>query len=141
MSEDLVYWRDLPVALTPTPGGPDEDGCYSGCAVDHEGVPTLIYTGVRGKDQRPCVPTSRDGLITWEKHPKNPVIRNPPADLDLVGFRDHAVWNEDGVWYQLIGSGIKDVGGTVLLYRSYDLVNWEYLRPLLVGDKAETEPF
>jgi beta-fructofuranosidase len=141
VSEDLVYWRDLPVALTPTPGGPDEDGCYSGCAVDHEGVPTLIYTGVRGKDQRPCVATSRDGLITWEKHPKNPVIRNPPADLDLVGFRDHAVWNEDGVWYQLIGSGIKDVGGTVLLYRSYDLVNWEYLRPLLVGDKAETEPF
>ncbi len=31
------------------PGGPDADGCFSGCAtVDPEtGLPTILYTGVR----------------------------------------------------------------------------------------------
>ena len=140
-SDDLVHWTDLPLALSPTPGGPDQGGCYSGCAVDHDGVPTLVYTGVCGEDQRPCVATSSDGLISWIKHPRNPVIPAPPEDLDLVGFRDHAVWKEGGVWRQLIGSGIRGVGGAVLLYRSKDLLSWEYEKPLLVGDKDETEPF
>src|SRR6266566_4042767 len=59
-STDLVHWTDLPVALAPVPGSYDEDGCFSGCAVDHAGVPTIIYTGVRGKKQLPCVATSAD---------------------------------------------------------------------------------
>src|SRR5918993_5945456 len=37
-SDDLVYWTDLPLALSPTPGGPDQEGCYSGCAVNNDGV-------------------------------------------------------------------------------------------------------
>src|SRR5919107_323476 len=53
MSPDLVHWRHLPLALAPTPGGPDQDGCFSGCAFVAEGVPTVIYTGVRGRHQLP----------------------------------------------------------------------------------------
>ena len=68
VSTDLVHWLDLPVALAPTPGGPDQDGCFSGCAVNHDGVPTLIYTGVRGEHQLPCLATSPDDLITWQKY-------------------------------------------------------------------------
>src|SRR3954470_10280575 len=34
-SLDLVHWRDLPLALAPTPGGPDETGVFSGCAVNN----------------------------------------------------------------------------------------------------------
>jgi beta-fructofuranosidase len=49
VSNDLIHWRDLPLALTPTPGGPDERGCWSGCAVNNNGVPTIIYTAVRGE--------------------------------------------------------------------------------------------
>ena len=30
------------------------------------------------------------------------------------------------------------VGGAALLYRSRDLIEWEYLHPLCVGDQAET---
>src|ERR1700758_3966573 len=33
MSPDMVHWRHLPVALAPTPGGPDSAGCFSGTAV------------------------------------------------------------------------------------------------------------
>ena len=34
VSADLVHWRHLPIALAPEPGTADEDGCWSGCAVD-----------------------------------------------------------------------------------------------------------
>ncbi|MDB5081107.1 MAG: hypothetical protein JWP00_3031 [Chloroflexi bacterium] len=141
VSKDLLKWQHLPVALAPTPNSPDQDGCFSGCAVDNNGVATLIYTGVRGEDQLPCVATSTDDmLVTWQKYPGNPVIPNTPQDLDLVAYRDHSVWREDNTWYQLIGAGIQQVGGTALLYRSPDLLNWEYLHPILVGDRTSTHP-
>src|SRR6476659_2902008 len=63
VSTDLVHWAHLPVALAPTLDSPDEDGCWSGCAVDNAGVPTLVYTGVRGEDQLPCVATGDDDLV------------------------------------------------------------------------------
>ncbi len=141
-SEDLLHWQDEPVALAPSPEGPDRDGCWSGCAVDDGGTPTILYTGGNGRRQRPCLATSADPrLETWQKDPDNPVIAAPPSDLDLlstehweVEFRDHAVWRDGDTWYQLIGSGVVDEGGAVLLYSSPDLRAWEYEGPLLVGD-------
>jgi len=46
ISRDLVHWEHLPIALAPTPDGVDKDGCWSGCAVNNNGAPTLLYTGV-----------------------------------------------------------------------------------------------
>jgi beta-fructofuranosidase len=145
MSEDLVHWQDLPIALAPTPGGVDADGVFSGCAVDDHGVATLLYTGIRyapdgTRVERPCLATSPDDdLRTWRKYSGNPVIATPPEGLGVLGFRDHCVWREpDGTWRQLIGSGIRNVGGTALLYASPDLRHWEYLHPLLIGDGSET---
>ena len=135
-SEDLVHWNHLPIALAPTPGGPDKNGIYTGCAVDNNGVPTIIYTGVSPEVQ--CIATSNDDMITWKKHDKNPVINSPPEDLEVTGFRDPCVWKEKDVWYMLIGSGIKGKGGTSLLYRSKDLIDWEYLHPLCIGDSKDT---
>ncbi len=140
VSPDLVHWTDLPIALAPTPNSVDQDGCFSGCVVIAGGVPTIIYTGVRDRVQRPCLATSDDDLVSWRKHPGNPIIQAPPPDLDLVGFRDHAVWREGESWYQLIGAGIRDVGGTALLYRSPDLLTWEYLHPILIGDRTRRDP-
>jgi beta-fructofuranosidase len=140
VSQDLVYWTDLPIALAPTPGTADEDGCWSGCTVNDNGIPTVIYTGFQGGKQLPCVAMSQDDkdLITWEKYPGNPVIATPPSDLAVTGFRDHAVWREGDTWYQIVGSGIQDAGGTALLYHSPDLVSWQYMHPICVGDKNET---
>jgi beta-fructofuranosidase len=132
MSEDLMHWTHMPVALAPSPDGPDADGCFSGVVVDVNGVPTLIYTGVRGDDQLPCIATSRDDdLSSWVKQPDNPVITAPPAELETTIFRDHSVWKENGVWYQVIGSGIKGVGGTALVYRSHDFLSWQYVDSLV----------
>ncbi|MBI5567006.1 MAG: glycoside hydrolase family 32 protein, partial [Chloroflexi bacterium] len=142
VSADLVHWHDLPIALTPTPDGPDHDGCWSGCAVDHAGTPTLIYTGVH--PQTVCLATSADDLLTWQKYAGNPVIAAPPIEVaDKTGgdFRDPFVWQEiDGWWYLVIGSRVEGAGGQVLLYRSTDLIQWEYLHPLLKGDVNRTEP-
>jgi len=100
-SHDLVHWTHLPIALAPTPDGPDADGCWSGCAVDHDGVPTLVYTGVRSTDGRPyresvCLATSADELQTWTKYAGNPVIPASPEGLEVLGFRDPCVWREGG---------------------------------------------
>jgi beta-fructofuranosidase len=140
VSADLVHWRHLPIALAPEPGTADEDGCWSGVAVDDGGVPTLIYSGNRNGAQRACLATSADGLLTWRKYAGNPVIAEPPSDMHLVAYRDHSVWREDGVWYQLIGAGIEGQGGTALLYCSSDLRSWEYLHPLLIGDQHRFAP-
>ncbi|WP_254766922.1 glycoside hydrolase family 32 protein [Salinilacihabitans rarus] len=142
VSDDLVRWRDEPVALTPSPNGPDRDGCWSGCAIDDDGVPALLYTGGRDRKQLPCLATAADDdLRSWHKHDANPIIDAAPADLDVLEtdhwaaeFRDHCVWREDGTWYHVIGSGVRDVGGAALLYRGEDLESWAYVGPLLVGD-------
>lgn len=47
-SSDLVHWRHEPMALQPTPGGLDGQGCWSGnTMVDEDGTPTILYTMTR----------------------------------------------------------------------------------------------
>ena len=138
VSDDLVRWEHLPIALAPDPEGPDAGGVFSGCAVVDEGVPKFVYTGVRPEC---CCLASWDGdddLLNWTKHPGNPVIAGPPEGMEVAGFRDHSVWREDGWWQQVIGSGVVGKGGAALRYRSRDLVEWEYRGPLLSGDHAES---
>jgi len=138
VSDDLIHWQDLPVALAPTPGGPDESGCFSGCAVDNNGVPTIFYTstaGERSSIQTQSIATSNDDLLAWIKHPANPIISQVPVESGQTrDFRDPFVWREGDTWYMVLGSQVKDVGGVVFLYRSSNLVDWEYLNPLLSSD-------
>jgi beta-fructofuranosidase len=137
VSDDLVHWEDLPLALAPEIGTVDEDGCWSGCFVNNNGQPTLIYTVIRdNKTQRTCIATGSDDLVHWQKFAGNPIIDKPPAGLDVIGFRDHSVWREDETWYQVIGSGWASGGGTALLFASDDLYNWRYLHPLANGDST-----
>ncbi len=142
VSEDLIHWSDLPIALAPTPNSPDETGCFSGCAVNNDGVPTIIYTGTRGErneQQTQCVATSRDGLMTWEKYPNNPVLSEIPAEAGSThDFRDPFVWCESDGWYMVLASRIVGIGGVAFLYRSADLLHWEYLHPLLTGRANQT---
>ncbi|WP_158056121.1 glycoside hydrolase family 32 protein [Halorussus halophilus] len=146
VSDDLVHWEDRPVALTPSPDGPDRDGCWSGCAIDDDGTATLLYTGGRDRKQLPCLATTDDPTLdSWTKHADNPIIEETPTDIDVLEtehwqaeFRDHNVWRDDDQWYQIIGTGIEDVGGAALLYTSEDLRNWDYVGPLLVGSWDES---
>ncbi|WP_254547092.1 glycoside hydrolase family 32 protein [Halomarina pelagica] len=148
VSDDLVHWKDEPIALEPTPGSPDEHGCWSGCLVDDEGTPRILYTGGSGREQLPCLATATDGdLREWTKATTNPVIESPPRETNLFSsvdwqaeFRDHCLWREGNTWYQIIGSGLEREGGAALLFRSTDLLEWEYCHPLLTGDWSTDGP-
>lgn len=138
VSEDLVNWRDLPIALSPS-AGPDVDGCWSGVLVYDGDVPTIVYSGRHGDKELPCIATGSSDLVEWTKDAGNPGIAAPPQGLDVVAFRDHCVWREGNMWRQIIGAGIRGQGGTALLYESPDLRTWDYVGPLLVGD-ADDRP-
>ena len=154
VSEDMIHWRHLPVALAPTRGWADSEGCFTGSAVNDNGVATILYTGVQTvaperatlRDghsnfrETQCLATSSDPqLRAWNKW-KEPVIE-PPNDPKLAGFRDPFLWQDETskLWYLGVASGQFKVGGHVLLYRSKDLRNWEYLHPLATGHWTEKE--
>ena len=141
VSDDLIHWEDLPIALAPTPGTVDEGGIFSGCAVNNNGVPTIFYTGVdRGAHvQVQCMATGNDDLTVWSKYDGNPVIASVPEESGQTqDFRDPFVWQDDDTWYMVVGSQVSGIGGAAFLYRSDDLKTWEYLNPLLVGDKTKS---
>ncbi|MFE9953449.1 GH32 C-terminal domain-containing protein [Streptomyces sp. NPDC005531] len=161
VSTDMVHWRDLPIALAPAADSAGPDGCWSGSAyVDGDRGPVLFFTG--GDDRLPyrqrtglAVSTyqaDRDtDLPTWTT--KAEPVTEAPADLPAgpgtawaENFRDPFVWQEDGTWYQLVGSGIVDYdgtqvthkhGGTALLYTARRPEGpWTYRGPLHHNDLA-----
>lgn len=139
VSDDLAHWRELPVAIAPTPDSPDRGGVFSGCVVDDNGTPVAVYTGVNDdySVQTQCLALGNDDLTEWQKHARNPVVGEVPAHLgQRRDFRDPFVWREDDAWYMTLSSNVAGVGGTVLLYRSADLIDWQYLGPLYVGERA-----
>ena len=114
-----------------------------------------LRDGVHNFREVVCLATSEDPqLRTWTKW-KDPVLQ-PPIDPRLTGFRDPFLWRgsdlaemgrsgaapvqkrsdshaRDDVWYMGVGSGLSKQGRQVLLYRSKDLRQWEYLHPLASG--------
>jgi len=140
VSRDLAHWQHLPIALAPSPDGPDAGGCWSGCAVEHDGAPAVVYTGFNEGRQTTCLAFGSADLRELRKYPGNPVIAAPPEDMQTVGFRDHTVWMEDGQWHMLIGSGEEGFGPRALMYRSGDLIHWEYLHPLTDGSELKRFP-
>lgn len=139
-SHDLVHWEHHPIALAPTPGGPDEAGCWSGCVVDDDGVPTAVYTGVDRHHTglgsiclaRALVPED-ETLTDWRPLPA-PVVTGPPADLDVVMFRDPFVFSSGGRRWALVGAGHADGTASVLLYDCDDLADWRFAGVLLDGN-------
>lgn len=83
VSEDLVHWEYLPLALAPSESYDDHmrGGCFSGSAIEHDGKLFLMYTGTKndgnGFEQSQCIAYSEDG-IHFEKYEGNPVITAPP---------------------------------------------------------------
>ncbi len=139
VSDDLVHWQELPVAIAPTPNAADRGGIFSGCMVNDNGAPVAIYTGVNETYdvQVQCLAAGSPDLMTWEKYAGNPVIGDVPAELGQTrDFRDPFVWRGADCWYMILASHIVGVGGAVLLYRSGDLRGWQYLHPLFIGDRA-----
>lgn len=136
-SKDLVHWEHLPIALAPSESYDlhERGGCFSGSAVDDDGVLSVLYTGTILRDgaviQTQNLAISTDGII-FHKYEGNPVISAPPKD-GSADFRDPKVWKHDNIWYMVVGSS-KDGKGKALLYKSPNLREWDY-----VGVMAESD--
>jgi len=134
VSDDLLHWEYLPVALAPGEVYDDhpKGGCFSGSAIEHEGRLYLLYTGTanhgNGFVQTQCLAYSEDG-IHFEKYQGNPVIGNPPEGFSKENFRDPKVWRHENKFYMVCG-GQKDNLAVALLYTSDDLIAWEFVNVL-----------
>lgn len=133
VSDDLVNWKQLPIALAPSESYDDHErgGCFSGSAIEHDGKLYLIYTGVanpgNGLVQTQCLAVSEDG-VTFEKYEGNPIVTAPDG-FDASCFRDPKIWKHEDCFYFVCG-GKKDNLGQALLFRSSDLFHWEFVNVL-----------
>ena len=142
-SIDLVHWVHHPVPLTIAPGDPEAHVFAGGALINLQGVPTMIYHGLHSGT---CIATSNDDdLIRWTKAPQNPVIRQPmKGDPNHGRYHvwDTCGWVRNGVYYSISGDhpGRPPAtdGDIAYLFRSRDLVNWEYMHPFYKSDRRWT---
>ena len=133
VSEDMVHWEYLPLALAPSENYDNHPrgGCFSGSAIEHDGKLFLMFTGTAnngdGFEQTQCIAYSEDG-IHFEKYEGNPVLTAPegiPTDF----FRDPKVWKHEDTYYMVCGAS-RNHKAQALLYRSKDMFHWEFFNVL-----------
>lgn len=131
VSEDLVNWEHLPIALAPDKDY-DNDGVFSGSGIEKDGKLYLMYTGnISLPDdvhlQKQCLAVSEDG-VNFTKSEKNPIVEAPDnLDMSCADFRDPKVWKHGGKYYCVLGSKTADgTRGQILWYESKDLENWQF---------------
>ena len=102
----------------------------------------LMYTGNvwTGPDhesqlkQVQALAVSEDG-IHFTKLEANPVIAQAPkGDIHPYHFRDPKVWKQDNTYFCVLGSRTNDHIGQVLLYKSEDLLNWDFINVMATGE-------
>lgn len=128
VSKDLLHWRREAIALCPDKPYDDELGCFSGSALEKDGELYIMYTGVSHNQQTQNIAILKeDG--TFRKYAGNPVIdeRNLPQDFLIQNSRDPNMIEINGIYYVVIGSRRKDDGSALLLFKSSDLLHWEYV--------------
>ncbi|ONI40392.1 hypothetical protein AN639_01000 [Candidatus Epulonipiscium fishelsonii] len=141
-SKDLIKWEYLPIALAPE-SECDKVGCFSGSAIEHDGKLFLIYTGVTKNDkdqdmQTQCIAYSEDG-INFKKIEQNPVLssKDLPENCQKYSgeFRDPKVFMIDKTYYMVTVAKSDDEKGQILMYKSKDLVSWEFVNTIYQNNK------
>lgn len=143
-SKDLIKWEFLPVAMAPDEKF-DDFGCFSGSAIElKDGRHLIMYTGVfkndnRSKEKQAQCIAFGDG-VNYKKYDKNPVLneKDLPEGSNLEDFRDPKIWydDEEECYFAVVGNRTLEGSGLVLLFKSKDIKNWEYVSTL---DKSDNE--
>ena len=135
VSEDLIHWEDLPYAIYPNPEG----RCFSGSTFVEKDRVIAMYHGTEAGN---IVAVSSDPLLlNWEKLTGNAVIPVPEQNglpQEYTVF-DPCIWSKEGKYYSLSGGTLETSPKGVrraadFLFRSNDLIHWEYLHPFTEGD-------
>ena len=136
VSDDLVHWRDLPIAIYPNP----EKCCFSGATLVEDDRVIAMYHGTEVGNM---VAVSSDPLLlNWEKVTGKAVVpsRSPDGSPLPYSVFDPCIWKKGDYYYSLSGGrlprgpGGKPVRADFLL-RSKDLAKWEYMHPFVDGDR------
>ncbi len=132
-SADLLHWEYEGPALLPRPGGIDAAGCWSGCIIDDDGVPTAVYTAVpdHAWNGTAALATADRTLSRWSQ-PREAVVGSAASPGSEV--RDPFVFWHGGRRYAIQGSGARGGDAQVLLYDCADLAHWTELGPLLSSE-------
>lgn len=136
ISEDLVYWRDLPYAIYPGP----ERHVFSGATLVEDDRVIAMYHGT-GEGNMVAV-SSDPLLLNWEKITGKAVIplKNTVEDQLPYSVFDPSIWKK-GDYYYSLSAGRKETGpgGKPVranhLFRSKDLREWEYLHEFVEDDR------
>ncbi len=141
VSDDLVHWEELPVALAP-----DELGSiWSGSTVDDPENKSGLFSGKSPNNllaffthmngyQVQSVAYSEDGGVTWKKYDKNPILTQEDDPLHDGAFRDPNVfWCEQAGKYLMVVAG-----GPLRIYSSDNLLDWTF--ESAYGGAAEYRP-
>ena len=133
-TKNFIDWEELPVAIAP--GAPyDGGGCWSGTAIVKDDRLYLFYAAITAVSVA-AIAVSDDG-IHFEKYSGNPVIAQHPADGG-PDFRDPAVCRIGDDYYCVMASGNPEKKtGNLLLYKSGDLLNWNYSGLLAEWDNCK----
>ncbi|MBE7071099.1 MAG: glycoside hydrolase family 32 protein, partial [Ruminococcaceae bacterium] len=129
VSDDLVEWEELPVALAPEKPYEDGNGCMSGSAIEAEGKLWLFYNSMSSTGGETVSAACSEDGIRFTKLETNPILR-PPFEGSNIKLRDPIVFRYGGSYRMAVGAGAAGIA-KVLLYESRDLVSWEYVGELL----------
>ena len=138
VSDDLVHWERLPIALYPGDEG-DKNGCFSGSAIVWQDKLWVLYTGFTENEggetirQIQCLASSQDG-VHFEKHGIVIGEDNLPEAYCPWDFRDPKVWRKDGYFWCVVAVRAKGGRGRILLYRSEDLFSWTFINDVFGED-------
>ena len=127
-SSDLIHWQDLPYCIYPDP----EECCFSGSTLVEDDRVIAMYHGTKVGNM---VATSSDPLLlNWQKIVNRAVIPFPDSDDAPYKVFDPCIWR-DGDYYYSLSAGTRQIAprnqfvAADYLFRSKDLVDWEYLHP------------
>lgn len=146
VSDDMVNWENVEIAISPTAGDITPDGVWTGCATyDENGVPVLFFTaGNDGKTPNQSIGLARpkdptDPYLTeWEIY-EDIIVEQQSDEGDFGEFRDPFVWKEEtGEYFMLVASGTNNGnGGTALIYSSSNLFDWEFRGNIYESDYSQ----
>ena len=135
VSDDLIHWRDLPLAIYPGP----ERACYSGSAYVEDDRVIAFYHGTEVGSM--AAVSSDPLLLNWEKVTGKAVIPiADPSGFPLpYSVYDPCMWKKDSVYYALLAGRVNEGPGNkpipdAYLFRSSDLENWQYMHSFVEGD-------
>lgn len=138
-SADLLHWEWQPTALFP---GDGDTGCWSGSlVVAEDGEPLLFYTAVGEPDLHlGAIRLARSSDDAWLEWRKGEVVARSSVEGTTV-FRDPQVFRDGAGWRMIVGVGRADGTAGADVFRSDDLLTWEYDGQLAARHGTQTDPW